>query len=334
MSNTLLAAVLDRKGYIVGDSNASSGFHWLEDPDHLNGAPDWRHAGWKNVRCFGVDTLRGPDRFLVYLAAGNGVLAAERYDEWRVTTDWRVTEVLDVAFPEADHLNGTIFGATAYGPIVSTDLGRTWKTVVEGLPEYGTSATYVSSICWLPVSQSLVIGTEFGLFRAPLTANGVGRWERVGPRRVPIRNIAVDAVNEMRLAAASDGDGLMRSDDGGRTWSNQLSGEVLYATAWSPIESGFIACGGIESRLWYSSDAGANWRSLSAPNSDIGLHAMAFDPKSSQVLWVGTTDAGIFRVDLVTGKWTFAGLPDASIRKLAFVASTDFNLFAREHNGI
>ena len=68
MASTLLAAVLDRKGYIVGDSNASSGLHWLDNPGMPGEASSWSHAGWSNVRCFGFDVRRAADELTVYLA--------------------------------------------------------------------------------------------------------------------------------------------------------------------------------------------------------------------------------------------------------------------------
>ena len=325
MASTLLAAVLDRKGYIVGDSNASSGLHWLDNPGTPGEASSWSHAGWSNVRCFGFDVRRAADELTVYLAAGNGILEGRSRKRWRVKTDWRVTEVLDVVVAEGSAADVIVCG-TAYGPVVSMDLGRTWESRNDGLTEFGTSATYVSSAIAVEGSDRLVIGTEDGLFAADL--GGSDRWRRLGPRRASVRCIVADPLNPTRILAATDGDGLLTSSDAGVTWNTRLSGEILYTVCCSPIESGFVACAGIESRIWYSSDAGDTWRSLSAPDSDIGFHAMAFDPDSSQVLWVGTTDAGVFRVDLVSGRWTFAGLADASIRKLAFIDSHVFEKFA------
>jgi hypothetical protein len=104
----------------------------------------------------------------------------------------------------------------------------------------------------------------------------------------------------------------------------ELDSSVLYSVAGSTLTAGLIATAGFDATLWISSDSGRTFSTLAAPSENISIHALAFDPVDANVLWVGTTDSGVFRVDLVAKRWTFAGLTDASIRKLQFVASSVF----------
>lgn len=70
-----------------------------------------------------VDTSNGR---ILYLAAGNGIHRSTDYGQsWKIVTDWRMTEVLDV---KVDQRNPNyIYAATAFGFWRSTDRGETWE---------------------------------------------------------------------------------------------------------------------------------------------------------------------------------------------------------------
>ncbi|OYV64303.1 MAG: hypothetical protein B7Z72_13425, partial [Gemmatimonadetes bacterium 21-71-4] len=54
----------------------------------------------------------------------------------------------------------------------STDLGRTWTSIVGDLPQTGTAYTIIEDV---KDPQLLFVGTEFGLY---YTANGGRQWSR------------------------------------------------------------------------------------------------------------------------------------------------------------
>lgn len=323
MSFHLFAAVLDRKGYIVGDANANSGLHYLPAAPTLGGAQTdegWRHVGWNNVRCFGFDFGRRAAGPSMFIAGGNGVLRSQDLESWRVTTDWRVTEVLDVVVLSNTGLDNCprIIAATAYGPIESADWGETWSDFSQGLSKQRTSETYCQVVRLNAAEQYALVGTEYGLFRRDLLPNST--WQPIGPRDVPIRSIALGTVGDdssERWYVGTDGYGLLCGSPD--TWETRLPGKVIYATAVSTFDSGLVAACGYDPVLWISKDGGAAFEALQAPDANISFHAACFDPLDASKLWVGTTDAGVFRVDVNTGTWEFMGLADASIRKLAFV---------------
>ena len=103
---TLFAAVLETRNYIVGEANAASGLYRRSERG-------WSHTGWQNLRCAAVAVEEAEPETL-FLASGNGVLRSrDGGTTWRVTTDWRVAEVLDVALdPFAP---GSLYAASAYG---------------------------------------------------------------------------------------------------------------------------------------------------------------------------------------------------------------------------
>jgi hypothetical protein len=102
----LFAVVLEAGGFTVGSDNQLSGLFAYD-------GQTWMHRGWPNIRAFGL-ALHADNNQMLYLAAGNGVLrSSDGGNSWRVLTDWRITEVLDVVI---DPLNANhLIAATAHG---------------------------------------------------------------------------------------------------------------------------------------------------------------------------------------------------------------------------
>ncbi|NNE34477.1 MAG: hypothetical protein HKN13_04535 [Rhodothermales bacterium] len=283
-------------------------------------ADQWIHVGWKNVRCFGLDIASGRSRDpVIFLSCGNGVLVSDDLSRWRVSTDWRVTEVLDIVCIGPKGVNGqpTVVAATAYGPFVSNDAGGSWLPAMDGLEGSGVNATFCTTICHARNSDMLVLGTEDGLFG--LEWSDELQWAPFGPRGVAIRSICEDRTLGGKWFAASDGSGMLVSTADAQDWRTVLEGHVLYSVDCSSLEAGVVAAGGLDPRLWISRDHGETFDSIDAPLSSISIHALAFDMAEPDVVWVGSTENGVFRVDLTSGSWSFVGLRDASIRSLKFV---------------
>jgi ligand-binding sensor domain-containing protein len=108
---------------------------------------------------------------------------------------------------------------------------------------------------------SLLAGTHAGLFR--VTADG--RSALVGPTRADIMGLAIDRAGQLVAsghpepgAASSNPVGLIRSSDGGRTWSTgSLSGEAdFHALA----ARGNVVVGFDGAAVLVSSDGGKTWQ--------------------------------------------------------------------------
>ncbi|MEM1271715.1 MAG: hypothetical protein AAGI08_16830, partial [Bacteroidota bacterium] len=256
----MLCAVLESAGYVVGEANAPSGVF-------RGAAGDWSHLGWTNVRAFDLAVSDAG----WFIGAGNGVLRSR--DEgisWRVTTDWRITEVLSL------HVEGsTVHAATAHGPWKSPDSGDTWRFIGDGLPP--VSGSFCTWIGRGPDDQ-IWVGTEMGLF-----AKAGDGWRPAGLAGRPVRKVAVSGGE---VWVATDGQGLWHSTDGGAEWSPILPGEPLYAVAASGPR---IATAGYRTPVFVSGDAGATWQHLDVPATSV--HALTWDAGG---LWMGT-NCGVFR---------------------------------------
>jgi photosystem II stability/assembly factor-like uncharacterized protein len=308
-AQTLHAAVVEAKTYIVGAANAPSGLHRFERDT------TWTSVGWGGIRNFGLAFDPAADR-TVYLASGNGVLRSPDGGlRWRVTTGWEITEVLDVAVdPGAtDHL----YIATAHGPWRSLDQGATWTSIKAG-------------IAALPFTQAvavdrtrpghLVLGAESGLYHS---ADRGATWRPVGPRDVPIRSVRQSPHDASLWLAATQARGVLRSTDGGATWQpagGALGRVTIYDVAFDPTTPGRVAAAGFHTGLFVSADGGRRWR-VTRGLTEASIHAVAFDPAQPGRVWAGTIGRGVFSTDNAGRSWTPRGLYGATVYELAFTSA-------------
>ncbi len=297
----LLATVLETRNYVVGSANAASGLYRYTDAG-------WAHEGWRNARAAAV----ARDASAVFVASGNGVLRSrDGGATWRVTTDWRICEVLDVALdPFAP---GRVVAATAYGLWHSPDGGETW----EALPAAGShpNATFTPALV-LDARRSgrIVIGTEDGLFES---GDSGQTWQAVGPR-VAIRAIAQSGAAPGLWLAGTDGHGVLRSTDDAATWTAHAGGSIAYAVAIDPTDPRRMAAAGIGAGLLRSTDGGHHWQPQPLDVPASALHALAFDPHHAGRLWLGTVGEGVFVTDDLGATCRDAGLPEATVYALSF----------------
>ena len=297
------AAVLETLNYIVGEANAPSGLYVQRGGRSELG---WAHTGWPNLRCTAVAV--GSDA--IFLGAGNGV---SRWDgaAWRVTTDWRVTEVLDLAIdPFAP---STLLAATAYGVDRTLDAGESWTRLPAPGPH--TNATFTSSLVHdVERRGRVLIGTEDGLFES---TTGGDAWQALGPR-VAVRALRQSLARPSVWLAGTVGHGPLVSHDGGHTWRASAGMPPLYAVALGAPDR--MAVGGYRSGVWWSDDGGEQWARASSASADrldtVSVHALAFDPSSSERLWLGTVGDGVYTHE--GGAWHDAGLPETTVSAFAF----------------
>jgi photosystem II stability/assembly factor-like uncharacterized protein len=301
----LLASVLETDGYVVGSNNGPSGLHTFTDDR-------WRHSGWTNVRAFSVDVE--PDTGAVLLACGNGLLRSpDAGDSWRVETDWRITEVLDVLPPSRSR--PTLL-ATAFG-VRRQDSETSWSHLDRGL-----ASTYVSRL--VDVGDGRVLAaTETG---AALFLPHLERWLHIGPP-VAVRSIAVGGpgARDTWFIGAERG-GVLTSRDGGTTWHRPesaagdhdlLRGDSMYAVAINPGHPEHLAAGGLSGHLWFSNNAGESWRIAATPAPGDAIHALAFAPDGSALL-CGCGKTGLHTLDPDTGATRSRDLDRSFVSKIVF----------------
>lgn len=280
----------------------------------------WTHLGWGNTRNFGLSSVPS-EPGSIFLACGNGVLRTlDDSASWTVTTNWEITEVLDVVVdPNAPT---HVYAATAYGVWHSPDKGETWTEVNSGIP--APQATFTPTLAAdQRRSGHLVVGSEEGLFR---TTSGGASWKPVGPQDVAIRDVTQSAANPQLWLAGTEEDGVLRSRDGGDTWSfveSDVEMETIYAVAVDPTDADRLAAAGFEGGVYVSENGGDTWRRSGLV--DRRIHALTFGVGDSGRLWAGTLGEGVFYTERNEDRWHYAGLDGAVIWGMEFfnTPSTD-----------
>jgi photosystem II stability/assembly factor-like uncharacterized protein len=292
----MYVAVLETKGFIVGGDNEPSGVYRRRADGTVV------HAGWPNIRANALASVGNA----LFLAAGNGAFVS--YDQgarWRQMTGWRVREVQDIAVDpfDADRL----YLATAYGPALSIDGGRTWR---EGRGITNPRDTFFQKI--VPdraAGERLLAAGEAGVFES---SDAGETWSKnAGWPGAPVRALAQSSLKPAEWWAGTWLDGLYHSVDGGRLWTPvpQMSGMTIWAVALSSRTAGVIAAGGYGTGCHLSFDGGMTWAHVGPP--DISPHALAFS--GERHLWVGTAGQGLYLADLETGDCTLVALAGASV---------------------
>lgn len=110
--------------------------------------------------------------------------------------------------------------------------------------------------------KTLIATTGEGIARASRGDDGQWQVERLLSGS-DVRCLAADPLRNDRVYAGTQGTGVVRSDDGGRTWSpSGLDGQVVKALAASPIRPGVVYAGTRPARLFVSRDGGGTWTEL------------------------------------------------------------------------
>ena len=295
MTGVVYAAVLENNGYIVGDANARSGLYYS------NGDTGWQRLGWSNIRAFGLHI--GETRFL--MAAGNGLLAShDDGSSWRVTTGWRITEVLDVdVCPEDSSL---VLIATAHGLCISKDGCSTWGLV--SIPDVWRFTQCVRFDATNP--RIALAAAEAGILR---TKDFGSSWELTFSRAT--RCIRQNPTRPGEWWSVTVDGAILLSTDNGMRWTPQgppHSRPLYHILAHDDLvlATGYL-CGALVSR-----DNGNSWKQIQFPKSGLSGHAGVLTPGASDTVLIGTTTDGLFELDLGSESWRGAGLPDATIRGL------------------
>jgi len=162
------------------------------------------------------------------------------------------TSILCIAADPKVAESGVMLAGSAGGGILRTaNRGYGWQVCNFGLQDYN-----VLALAWAPVAPAdawpqwevVFAGTEDGVYRSPNAGRG---WKRSDGIEGVVQTVAVakDFHQSGVVLAGTEGQGLWRSDDGGRTFAAVSNGaervDALAATA----------------QGWLASDADGLWRS-------------------------------------------------------------------------
>ncbi len=155
--------------------------------------------------------------------------------------------------------------------------------------------------------ERFFLGTSDGQLYVSNNAGGDWQliWPGIGRRDLVIDNLVFDPRNPDVLFAGTwelknNLGGLYRSSDGGKTWTNVPLGSnvsAVRAAAIAPSEPDVMALG-ISQGVILSTDGGKTWDRITRGYRSLhNVESLAFDPKDSQTLYVGTWHLGFKTVN-------------------------------------
>lgn len=230
-------------------------------------------------------------------------------------------DVLSLAY------NGTsIFAGTNDGGIfVSTNTGASWSLS-------GVQNTSVTSFV---MNGSNVFAGTYGNYSIHLTTNKGDTWKPLVNGFLNVYEIrAVNALANIDsvLFSGTDGGGVFRSLDFGKTWSTCDSGFVnpqLYCFAFLTVGSKVYA--GTNYGVYEIDKNGVKWNDLSAGlPSNTQIISLAI---KGNLVFAGTKDKGLFIFNTNTGIWSPAntGLNEKNVYSIVVNGNT---LFLGTNSGI
>lgn len=302
---TLYASLNKSKGYVVGRPVSASGLHRYDDDT------TWAHVGWTNPRIsgFAFDPSMPQRR---YLAAGNGVMVSQNGGQtWRIPTDWRVTEVQDVAAEP-----GRGYAATAYGVWRSLDGGLTWAEANDGIP---TMDRYTQDIEVDPSHPGTVLAaTDRGVYRS---TNAAASWSRASAP-MTVYDLAQSASTPQVWYAATHRNGLWRSTDAGASW--QTVAPAFRTTSFmnvavNPTDARRVAGASWGQGVVISTNGGRTWTSRTAGLPVRNIYAVIYDPRGRNRLFAATMEGGIYTSDNDGRTWRYAGMNGTMVFDFTFI---------------
>ena len=185
---------------------------------------------------------------------------------------------------------GEVFTGGVY---YSTDAGATWSLGT------GLSIPTIRGIAIDPVTPAtLYAGTPLSLYRS---TNGGATWSPLGNTAGVTANkgfltVAADPTTSGRVYAATDGADVMRTTDGGTTWTaadvSLVATQVLSLTTASG-NAVIAGTGGCE--VFRSVDAAASWTRTNSIGNVYDVFALATAPSNPSVIYSGGAFATFYR---------------------------------------
>ena len=218
---------------------------------------------------------------------------------------------------------------THAGLYESTDGGRNWAQVALSGQDAMNLAEAGGQTVWTAGHNAFAKSTDGGATWRDVRSDGLPSLD--------IHGFAVDPSSSDRLYAAVAGQGLYRSDDGGKSFrlaSEDVGGAVM---ALAVMPDGRILAGDMEKGLLESSDRGESWRLVLR----AGLMGLAVNPQDAKA--VVATGPGILLssdggktfdqvLALEQGAGPVAWSP--SDPNLAYVVGFDGTLYRSDDDGV
>ncbi|MBI3208620.1 MAG: hypothetical protein HYZ37_06940 [Candidatus Solibacter usitatus] len=295
------------KGYVVGTPLPPSGLFVRLAAD------SFRHLGFTHPFIQAADYDPRNPRIL-YIAAGNGCIrSTDSGETWRITTDWKVTELQDVS---VDGINPShVYIALPDGIGFSPDEGRTWERRQTEL-----TRNYMQTIRTdRKKTGRILAGGEAGIF---LSEDFGKHWRNTGPGAAMTMNLEQSPHDGRTWFATTQRQGVWISHNGGVQWTRQKTfsdQHTHHNTSFDPTNKRRIAIAGWGVGVLVSEDGGKTWQPRNRGLPSLSVNRVAFDPDQPGRLYASVHEEALYRSEDAGKTWHRAGLEGSTISALKFV---------------
>src|SRR5258708_26308650 len=231
-----------------------------------------------------------------------------------------------------------IFAATAVGVYQSTDGGQSWARAA-----MGASVTFAEVVAPSPrfaQDRTLFVCAADGVYGA----SDAGEWWRpvlVGSSMLSVATALDDTADGTVVLAGTDTDGILRSADGGRTWTGANAGLLdltVIALALSPaFATDRVGFAGTASGLYRTRNGARSWREVDTGLDDPAVQCVAVSPNFAEdgLVLAGTEADGLLRSTDGGATWEVPpSLAGRSITALALSAHGQRTVAAATEEGV
>lgn len=305
--------------YVCVQLNGDSRVMGARDPN-VNGiyrrtAGGFEHLGLNHPMLLSV-SFDPRDHNVIYAATLSGVLRTlDGGQNWRVTTDWDVTELKSVVVDS--HAPDTVYAGVPDGFIISHDRGFTWTRSESGLPDRG-KYTQVVAVDRAKAGR-VFIGCDTGIY---LSEDGAKSWRKVFAAAATVDDLQQSPADPLTWRSVTQADGALISHDGGLSWEKLpgvSSDKALYNLAWDARNPQRLAISSWAAGLLVSEDGGQTWTTRNAGLPEPArVWRTAIDPDSGR-LYASIDQQALYVSDDFGRTWTMGGLPGSRVLSFCFV---------------
>jgi photosystem II stability/assembly factor-like uncharacterized protein len=245
----------------------------------------------------------------------------------------------DQAFALAADAAGTLFKATESGLHRSADAGRSWTAMP--LPP-GIAQAGIRSLAASAGQQDVLYaaGPQFGVARIDATSGEV-RQIGDGLPKPQVAALATHATQADTLYTVIPGEGIWRTQDGGKTWEkadkrNAEARGLIHTNLKGSMQSGWLYAV-LPDKIRFSMDCFCLWRNTGPVPGTVS--AIGFDPSAPATMYAAS-DAGFFRSGDRGQTWTAVASPAPEVVGIAvnrqgevFALSSDGNVMRSADKG-
>ena len=193
------------------------------------------------------------------------------------------------------------------GVFRSSDGGQSWAFSSTGFADSAAGRS-IRTLAVAPRDGAVFAGTDAGVYKS--TSGGLA-WTATGLPEIPISDLQIHPVASSTLYAATLGQGVFRSRDGGATWesvSTGLTNPDVREIALDPVDPNRLFAATLGSGVFQSRSGGASWTPLNDGLANLYVVSLAIDGRGT-TLHAGTDGRGVFDFTFLPNRSVISTVP-------------------------